>query len=678
MSENVNPISQVELQDELVAQTQEAKQQTSEVTNAETAMPKPEAQAPEPETAPAPAKEAEAPAAEDEATIEPTAEATPAPETPAPEKRSYAAKSDVIDRLRELAQGNEVAERTELETLKQTYYKLRHEEVAADRAAFIEAGGNADEYMPKPDTEEDTFKAEMQLLKERRAKHYENQEKEKAENLERKQNILLAIKALVAAPEETGKSYDKFKQLQADWKETGSVPAEHTTELWRNYQLYCEQFYDLLKLNNEFREYDFKKNLDIKERICEAAEKLVNEPDPVSAFHQLQKLHQEFRETGPVAKDLREPVWTRFKAASTIVNKRHQAHFEELKSREEENLVKKTELCEKIEGFHLDELRTYADWDKVTQDIIAIQAEWKQIGFTPKKMNAKIFERFRAACDNFFRLKSEHFKQIKPILADNYAKKVELCERAEALKESTEWSKTAAQLVKLQKEWKEIGPVQKKYSEAVWKRFIGACNAFFDARNKANSEQRTQENDNLAKKRGIIEKLKAITSETEGDARKLVRDLMSEWGEVGHIPFKQKDKVYAAYREQVDRLFTELDMHGVRSRVENFKNKIKNAGSNALDRERDHLFRAYEQKKSEILTYENNLGFLSAKSKKGNSLLDDMRRKVERLKEELETIRQKIASVDEKKNASAAPEAAPAEAPQAGPATTEAEGSAAE
>lgn len=564
-------------------------------------------------------------------------------------KRTFTTKAEVIDRLKELVQSGELTERAELESLKQTYYRLRHSEMMAARQKFIEDGGNADDFMPQPDTEEETFKAEMQLLKERRAKFHENQEKEKAENLEKKQNILQGIKDLVANPEEAGKSYDKFKQLQAEWKEIGSVSSEHAPELWRNYQHNCEQFYDLLKLNNEFREYDFKKNLEIKTHLCEAAENLANESDPISAFHQLQKLHQEFRETGPVAKDLREEIWTRFKNASTVVNKRHQAHFEELKSREEENLTKKTELCEKVEGFHLDELKTYTDWDKATQEIIAIQAEWKQIGFTPKKMNTKIFERFRAACDNFFQQKSEHFKQLKPILAENYAKKVALCEKAEALKENTEWNKTTAVLVKLQKEWKEIGPIQKKYSEAIWKRFNEACNTFFNARNQANAELRSTENENLKKKRDIIAKLKEITAESGEDSRQKVRDLMNEWSEIGHIPFKQKDKIYNLYKEQIDRLFEELDMRGNRTRIESFKNRIKNANGNALDREREHLFRAYEQKKNEIITYENNLGFLSAKSKKGNSLLDEMQRKVEHLKEELEVIRQKIASVDEKK-----------------------------
>lgn len=564
-------------------------------------------------------------------------------------KRTFTTKAEVIDRLKELVQSGELTERAELESLKQTYYRLRHSEMMAARQKFIEDGGNADDFMPQPDTEEETFKAEMQLLKERRAKFHENQEKEKAENLEKKQNILQGIKDLVANPEEAGKSYDKFKQLQTEWKEIGSVSSEHAPELWRNYQHNCEQFYDLLKLNNEFREYDFKKNLEIKTHLCEAAENLANESDPISAFHQLQKLHQEFRETGPVAKDLREEIWTRFKNASTVVNKRHQAHFEELKSREEENLTKKTELCEKVEGFHLDELKTYTDWDKATQEIIAIQAEWKQIGFTPKKMNTKIFERFRAACDNFFQQKSEHFKQLKPILAENYAKKVALCEKAEALKENTEWNKTTAVLVKLQKEWKEIGPIQKKYSEAIWKRFNEACNTFFNARNQANAELRSTENENLKKKRDIIAKLKEITAESGEDSRQKVRDLMNEWSEIGHIPFKQKDKIYNLYKEQIDRLFEELDMRGNRTRIESFKNRIKNANGNALDREREHLFRAYEQKKNEIITYENNLGFLSAKSKKGNSLLDEMQRKVEHLKEELEVIRQKIASVDEKK-----------------------------
>lgn len=649
-----NPLNS---QEKLVADEQtkqEITEQTSEIVKTDAAASEPQTEAlPEEATPTADTVKTEK-ESESDTTPETTEEAETVSTSEGEEaqlatKRIFTTKSEVIDQLKELVQSGKLTERAELESLKQTYYKLRHAEAVAARQKFIEDGGNADDFMPQPDTDEDTFKAEMQLLKERRAKFYENQEKEKAENLEKKQNILQGIKDLVANPEEAGKSYDKFKQLQTEWKEIGSVPSEHASELWRNYQHNCEQFYDLLKLNNEFREYDFKKNLEIKTHLCEAAENLANETDPISAFHQLQKLHQEFRETGPVAKDLREEIWTRFKNASTVINKRHQAHFEELKTREEENLTKKTELCEKVEGFQMDDLKTYADWDKATQEIIGIQAEWKQIGFTPKKMNTKIFERFRAACDHFFQQKSEHFKQLKPILAENYAKKVELCEKAEALKENTEWNKTTAVLVKLQKEWKEIGPIQKKYSEAIWKRFNEACNAFFNARNQANAEIRTTENENLKKKRDIIAKLKEITAEAEEDSRQKVRDLMSEWNGIGHIPFKQKDKIYNLYKEQIDRLFEELDMRGNRTRIESFKSRIKNASGNALDREREHLFRTYEQKKNEIITYENNLGFLSAKSKKGNSLLDEMQRKVERLKEELEVIRQKIASVDEKK-----------------------------
>lgn len=563
-------------------------------------------------------------------------------------------KQAVIEKLQELSHADKAPEREEIDFLKKIYYRLRHEEVAAQHEKFINAGGNEEEFEPFPDADEEKFKAELSLVREKRAKEHELQEKQKQENLKRKQEILEQIKAFSASPEEANKNYDAFRKLQAEWKETNPVPAENSTELWKNYQYLVENFYDMLKLNNEFREYDFKKNLEAKTHLCEAAEKLEDFADPVSAFHQLQKLHQEFREIGPVAKDLREEIWNRFKAASVIVNKRHQAYFENQKEKENENLEKKTALCEKVEAMDFSNLKTFNDWDKVTQEIIALQAEWKTIGFTPRSVNTKIFERFRQACDNFFKQKADYFKQLKASLNENYAKKIALCEQAEALKDSTEWSSTLSKLNKLMEEWKSIGSVPNKVSDSIWKRFNEARNSFFDARRKANASQRESEKQNLEEKLQIIEKLKVITAEAKEEGVKKVQELMAEWQSIGHVPFKVKEKVFKEYHEQTDRLYKELNMGRAARRVENIKARATAAisrGGDAMYRERERLFALFEAKRNEIQTYENNLGFLNVSSKNGNGFVNDIKNRIANLKEELDGIRKSIEEIDLKSNA---------------------------
>ena len=459
------------------------------------------------------------------------------------------------------------------------------------------------------------------------------------------------LKELVESPDDANKSYTEFKKLQQQWNEVKLVPQAKVNELWKNYQLYVEKFYDLLKLNNEFREYDFKKNLEIKTHLCEAAEKLADEADVVSAFHQLQKLHQEFRDTGPVAKELRDEIWARFKAASTTVNRRHQQHFEALKEVEQHNLDQKTVICEIIEAIDYKELTNFASWESKTQEVIALQNKWKTIGFAPQKMNVKIFERFRKACDEFFRKKGEFFKTLKEGMNENLEKKRALCEKAEALKDSTDWKVTADELTKLQKEWKTIGPVAKKYSDAVWKRFISACDYFFEQKNKATSSQRSVEQENLEKKKNIIEKLNAIDDQmdTEG-ATQLVRDLMKEWNGVGHVPFKEKDRIYKQYHSQIDKLFERFNISASNKKLSNFKStisSIQEGSPQALYREREKLVRAFDNMKNELQTYENNLGFLTTSSKKGNSLLTEINRKVEKLKADIELVKEKIKVVDE-------------------------------
>ena len=580
----------------------------------------------------------------------PTAQA----EADAPEqKKVYKSKKEVIERLKEIAHSDENPQKDEMEILKTAFYKLHFAEREADMKAYIEGGGDPDAYKVQPDADEEEFKAEMSVIKEKRAKIFLEQEKEKQENLKKKLDIIEKIKAMVTSPEEANKSYQEFKKLQQEWKDIKLVPAEKANELWRNYQLYVEQFYDLLKLNSEAREYDFKKNLEIKTRLCEAAEKLAEESDVISAFHQLQELHQEYRETGPVAKELREEIWARFKAASTVVNKRHQQHFEELRGKEEENLTKKTALCEKVEEIAGSEIKNASEWDKKTKEIIAIQAEWKTIGFAPQKMNVKIFERFRAACDDFFSKKAEYFKALKQQFSENAEKKKALVEQAMALKDSTDWKATSEKLIALQKDWKTIGMVPKKLGDKLWADFLGACNHFFDARNSANAGTRNEERANLEKKRDIIAQLKALAEDAADDIQEKVRELVEQFNAVGHVPFKEKDSVYKEYHDILDKLYKELNVTTARRRLDKFKSNIKNVaekGGNALDNERSRLMRRYEGLKQEIQTYENNIGFLSASSKKGNSLIDEMNRKVQKLKDEMNLVREKIKAIDAENN----------------------------
>ena len=585
--------------------------------------------------APAQTADSEAQEAQETATAEPA--------------KTFKTKKEVIDRLKEIVANDETPTKDEIDHLKTTFYKLHIAEREARMKAYLDGGGDPETYQVMPDEDEDVFKAEMGIIREKRAKLFLQQEEEKQANLQKKLDIIEKIKEMATSPDEANSHYTEFKELQQQWKDIKAVPAEKASELWRSYQLYVEQFYDLLKLNREAREYDFKKNLETKTRLCEAAEKLADETDIISAFHQLQELHQQYRETGPVAKDLREQIWTRFKAASTVINKRHQQHFEELRAREEENLTRKTALCEQVEAVIKEENKTASDWEKRTQQIIALQNEWKTIGFAPQKMNVKIFERFRLACDDFFGRKTQFFKAIKAQMAENADKKRALVEKAKALQDSTEWKSTSDKLIALQKEWKTIGQVPKRLGDQLWAEFLGACNKFFDARNAANAGVHNEERANLDKKKAVIEKLKAVLEAAADDAQQQVQQLVEEYNAVGHVPYKEKDKVYEEYHAVLDKIYKQLNVSSARRRLNNFKNNLKNVakrGEDALDTERGRLMRRFEQLKQEVQTYENNLGFLNVSSKKGNSLIDEMNRKVQKLRDDMELVKQKIKAID--------------------------------
>ena len=593
----------------------------------------------------------EAAVAETPAQMEVTENATPHAdlESENVERKQYQTKKEVLESVQEIAHSDEAPQKDEVDYLKTVFYKLHVAAREAQLKAYIDGGGDPEHYQIMPDPDEEAFKAEMGIIKEKRQQLFLEQEQEKKANLEKKLAIIEKIKTMITSPEEANKSYKDFKALQEEWREIKNVPAEHANELWRNYQLYVEQFYDLLKLNSEAREYDFKKNLELKTKLCEAAEKLADEPDVISAFHQLQKLHQEYRETGPVARELREEIWNRFKAASTVINKRHQQHFDDLRSKEEENLAKKTALCEKVEAIAAEENKGSGDWERHTKEIIDLQAEWKTIGFAPQKMNVKIFERFRAACDDFFSRKAAHFRELKDTFKENAEKKRALIEKAKALQDSTDWKSTSDKLINLQKEWKTIGMVPKKLGDQLWEEFLGACNKFFEARNAAGGNVRNEERANLEKKRSIVEQLRAAADEGGENLQERVQQLVEEYQAVGHVPFKEKDKLYEEYHAVLDKLFRELNISVAQRRLSKFKDNLRQVaerGENALDNERARLMRQYEQLKSEVQTYENNLGFLNASSKKGNSLIDEMNRKVQKLKDEVQLVRDKIKAID--------------------------------
>ncbi len=561
-------------------------------------------------------------------------------------KKIYTSKQEVIDRVKEIAENKENAEREELDLLKNVFYKLLIADSDAKQKAYIEAGGDPETYVAERDPDEETFKTAMAQVREQRAAFIQQQEEQRKENLNRKLEIIEKMKEMATSPDEANKTYKEFKALQTEWKEIGTVPPENSTEVWRNYQHVTEQYYDLLKLNFEARDYDFKKNLETKTALCEKAEKLAEETDVVSAFHQLQELHNQYRETGPVAKELREEIWNRFKAASTVINKAHQQHFEALRAGEEENLKKKTELCEKVESIISEPNNGNSDWDKHSKEIIALQAEWKQIGFAPQKMNVKIFERFRSACDQFFTSKAEYYKKLKATFAENADKKRAIIEKAKALSDSTEWRSTGDKLIALQKEWKAIGAVPKKISNQLWEEFRAECDKFFEARNAATEGNVSEERENLEKKKDIIEQIKALAEEAGEVIQEKLQTLRDEYNKVGHVPFKEKDTIFEEYRAALDAAYGKLRQGNNSRRLGNFKASIAKKDEDSIGGERSRLMRHYDMLRQEIQTYENNLGFLSAASKKGNTLVTEITRKIDKLKDELQLTKDKITAID--------------------------------
>ena len=617
----------------------EPQNEAQEVVNEEVKVEAPEAEAPAAE-----APEAEAPVAEaQEAAPEPVEEPKATPKLDLTGK----SKSELVDMMREAATRPIEDVKDEVQAIKAAFFALRREEMSQEKEAFLANGNEEGDFVPKEDVDENNLKELLNVLKERRTEYNAAQEANREANLAKKRQIITLINEIANDPDNINRQFNRVKQLQQEFKDAGEVPATADTEIWKEFQRATERFYDVLKVNRELRDYDFKKNLEQKQQLCEEAEALDEETDIVTAFRKLQELHNKWREIGPVAKELREELWARFKAASSAINKKYQTFFEDRKSKEKENADAKTELCEKIEQITTDNLKTYAQWDEVTKQIIALQEDWKKLGYASRKANAALFARFRKSCDDFFAKKAEFYKTMKDELSSNLAKKIDLCERAEALMESTEWKEATDKFVEMQKEWKTIGPVVKKHSDAVWKRFIAACDHFFEQKKKQNVNVHAVEHDNLKAKKEVIATLKATIEEAAEDAAQTVRNLMDRWQEIGHVPFKEKDKIYAQYRELVDKAFETLNMRGSRSSGEgSSRGPRQSSGSDRGLSERDRLVRTYEQRMSELKTFENNMGFLTANTKSGNSLVQEMERRISRLKEEIAELEQKIKELD--------------------------------
>jgi hypothetical protein len=591
---------------------------------------------------------------------------TPVEEEPVvePESVSHAIDFKEIEKLDKAQLVEKLAETVALdindtvkntvEVLKQAFYKLKNVENDEAQKVFVENGGVEEDFVPEIDEIEEKLKELLTGFREKKASLTAQVEKIKEDNLVAKKAILEKLKELIESKDDFYRVYNEFRKLQQRWKEIKQIPQAAVNDLWKDYQHYSEKFYDLLKINNEMRDYDFKKNMELKLSLCESVEKLEQEKDVISAFYQLQKLHQEWREIGPVAREQREEIWSRFKKASSVINKKHQDHFESLRSLEQRNLEEKTAICEEMEAIDFTKLSNFKEWDEKNKRVLDLQEKWKTIGFAPKKSNVKIFERFRTACDTFFQNKSYFYKDIKESMDVNLEKKKELCEKVEALKDSQEWKEATDQLVALQKEWKTIGPVSRKHSDAVWKRFISACDYFFEQKNTHFSSQKTEEVENLKKKKEIIAKINEIDFDLPvNEAVVILRELTAEWNKTGYVPFREKDKLHKEYHTAVDKHFDRLKIDESERRLQTFKSNLNDSSyggeksKNKLLGERDKLMRTFERLKNDIQTYENNIGFLSISSKGGGGLVKEMNRKIDSLKEELNLIVKKIEVIDE-------------------------------
>ncbi|MGM9817871.1 MAG: DUF349 domain-containing protein [Paludibacteraceae bacterium] len=543
--------------------------------------------------------------------------------------------TDLINHLKSVVEKAPTTDvKNEVETIKVAFYKKHKAIVEKQKKDFVEQGGDEEAFVPQSSDIDEIFKELLNEYKKIKAVQKEAEDKIIAENLEKKQSIIEQLNSLIESNADINETISEFRRLTQEWRNIGKVAPEFANEIWKRYNILQEKFYDLIKINNELREYDFKKNLEQKTALCEKAEALDNEKNIISAFQQLQLLHEEWKNIGPVAKELRESIWERFKVASAIINKKHQQYFEDIKAKEKENLSKKILLCEDVENTELTSLSTFKQWDEASEHILKLQEEWKSIGFAPRKDNVKIYERFRTACNNFYKQKSLFFKTLKDDFSNNLKQKEALCEQVEKLKDSTNWNETTKKITDLQKEWKNIGQVQKKYSDAVWKRFSEACDYFFQQRNEALKSKKEEENSNLAAKKDLIERIKnCVLTGNDNNDLSTIQAFEKEWNEIGHIPFKVKDKIFDEYKNALNSLYAKIK-------------KTDKKARNILSMNRNQLLRLYNTLQNEIKTYENNIGFF-ANSKKANKVVADLQHKIERLKKEVEDIVKRIEELDE-------------------------------
>lgn len=561
-------------------------------------------------------------------------------------------KQQLIDELKEIVDTKGCNRHKEVNAIKQAFFAIRKKEIEDEFRRFTEDKESDAVFASQPDPLENQLKDLLSKFHEMRADFLAKEEQRRMENLARKNAILDKLKTIAADIDNINLHIPEVRTLQEEFKAITEIPSGAVNDSWKNYQLVIEQIYDCLKMNKELRELDFKKNLEVKRDLIEQAKALRSEEDVIEAFRKLHALHDIWRATGPVAKEYREELWNEFKELSTEVNKRHQEFFEARKEAERANEEAKTKICEEIEAVDYAELKTFAQWDKATDAIKDMQERWKGLGFASRKVNNTLFNRFRASCDKFFAAKAEFYARVKEELATNLAKKIALCEKAEALMDSTDYRRTAEEIRALQAEWKTIGSVPRKHSDAVWQRFLNACNHFFDARKKNQNEHKKEENDNLAAKRSVIEELRNLEAETRDEAAKAIREAQDKWQTIGHVPFKIKDKLYEEFREVINAIREKYDFRETRARMNNFRRRVDEIKDDdtKLGRERERLLRAIDNKRNELNIYENNLGFLNVKSSSGNSLVKEIERRSQLIKADIAELQKKLELLDNKGN----------------------------
>lgn len=635
MSENEKLTNSPELQEENVVNEETATPSTPDVEKNET------------------------PAAEETATLKPEKTETPEPEkdetadaekteTPAPNYHEMD-KEQLVKAMHEIVDNSRLKAHKEVSLIKQALFNIRQREMEQELQKFLDAGNEAAAFSAIPCALEAEFKELYADFKEKRAAMLEEEENRRQENLAKKLEVIEKLKSLMEDVDNINRNYPQFVELQTEFKSIKDIPGAAENEVWKQYKQQEEHFYDLLKLNRELRDLDFKKNLEVKRQLIEQAKALATVEDVIEAGRKLQILHNEWRETGPVAKELREEIWAEFKEASTVVNKRHQEYFDSRREKEQEFEQAKTLLCEQAEAINPENIKGFSAWDKATEQIKELQAKWKELGPAPRKVNNALFARFRAACDKFFEKKAEYYKSIKTEHRENYARKEALCVQAEEMLAKIDEPGSREKVQALQAEWKTIGPVERRNSDAIWNRFTTACNAFYEELRSRRTGKREEENANLEAKQAVIEKIKAIPLDGDrNDVLPAIRQLQMEWQQIGHVPYKMKESVYTEYRQACDAVYNSLDSTRTRERMKDYQERIRGlrGDRNKELTEREKLVSALDRKKGDLANYENNMGFFNVKSSAGNAMVQELERKIKKIKDEIAEINEKIAMLD--------------------------------